>query len=123
MSEEKHEIRERFRAEVLARDRHRCMLCGRSGVPLDVHHIIPRKLMPGGGYVPENGITLCAVRDGDGRLSCHERAEGVLDDILSGRRKNPRDAAPTPDALFGRIGSSWIIALAAAAKAAKERGE
>lgn len=45
-------------------------MCGRSDVKLDVHHITNRKMMPNGGYVKENGITLCDCYD-----VCHFRAE------------------------------------------------
>jgi len=34
---------------------------------LDAHHICDRNLMPNGGYVLENGISLCP--------ECHEKAE------------------------------------------------
>jgi hypothetical protein len=36
-------------------------------LPLDAHHITDRSLMPFGGYVPQNGISLCP--------QCHELAE------------------------------------------------
>ncbi len=81
MSEEKRLIRAQFRAFVFGRDKYRCRLCGRavydrqdenpdyvSGeVAADAHHITPRDEMPYGGYVHENGITLCDP--------CHKRAE------------------------------------------------
>lgn len=34
---------------------------------LDAHHITDRRLMPNGGYVKENGISLCE--------DCHKKAE------------------------------------------------
>ncbi len=34
---------------------------------LDAHHITDRKLMPNGGYVKENAISLCS--------ECHRKAE------------------------------------------------
>jgi 5-methylcytosine-specific restriction endonuclease McrA len=72
MSSEKKLIRERFRNETFTRDKHRCRVCGwalfRPGeVELDAHHITDRNLMPNGGYVKENGISLCPT--------CHQKAE------------------------------------------------
>jgi hypothetical protein len=50
-------------------------MCGRKASSLeealeifDIHHITDRSLMPSGGYVLENGITLC-------KDPCHLRAE------------------------------------------------
>lgn len=63
-------IRARFRKAVFKRDGHKCVMCG---VPeseveqLDAHHIIDRNEIPYGGYVPENGISLCP--------ECHLKAE------------------------------------------------
>jgi hypothetical protein len=37
---------------------------------LDAHHIVNRNDMPNGGYVKENGITLCKVGE-----NCHLKAE------------------------------------------------
>lgn len=59
--------RDRFREAVCERDRHRCVRCGASGVPLDAHHILERKLWPDGGYYLANGATLCGA--------CHLLAE------------------------------------------------
>ena len=54
--------RKEFNLACLKRDDYGCRVCGRratmSDFTLDVHHIIPRKEMPNGGYVPSNGITL-----------------------------------------------------------------
>lgn len=63
-------VRERFRNGVFNRDGHKCKVCGRSDVKLDAHHITDRNDMPNGGYVKENGITLCDTADG-----CHSKAE------------------------------------------------
>lgn len=90
----KKEVRAAFRKAVFERDKYRCRVCGTCGrdrqggedhlhffgealrnhngladiLPLlDSHHITPRKNMPNGGYVPENGVSLC-----DG---CHVKAE------------------------------------------------
>ena len=66
----KKTIRNNFRNEVLKRDNYRCKVCGRSDVNLDAHHITDRSLMTSGGYVIENGITLCDTENG-----CHIKAE------------------------------------------------
>jgi 5-methylcytosine-specific restriction endonuclease McrA len=71
MSAEKKKIRENFRNAVFQRDGHKCKGCGwsliTSETPLDAHHITDRNEMPNGGYVKENGISLCP--------GCHEKAE------------------------------------------------
>lgn len=81
MKSTKKQIRNAFREEVFERDNHRCVKCGYSGVQprspewrakyrtnvLDAHHITDRHEMPNGGYVVENGITLCD--------ECHLKAE------------------------------------------------
>jgi 5-methylcytosine-specific restriction endonuclease McrA len=67
MSSEKKKNRENFRNVVFERDKHKCVTCGVSNVPLDAHHIMDRNEMPNGGYVKENGISLC--------YSCHLKAE------------------------------------------------
>lgn len=73
MSLSKKEIRKKFRDVCFARDKYSCVMCGLqtskalAEFQLDCHHIIPRKDMPNGGYVKENGVSLCAV--------CHQKAE------------------------------------------------
>jgi hypothetical protein len=74
MSQKKKLIRESFRNEVFSRDENKCRKCDENAV--DAHHITDRREMPNGGYVKENGISLCAT--------CHEKAEvwhisGTLD--------------------------------------------
>lgn len=51
--------RDSFRNGVLLRDGHKCVACGASGVRLDAHHIIERRLWDDGGYYLDNGATLC----------------------------------------------------------------
>ena len=102
VSSDKKLTRQRFRDSVFARDGHRCKVCGWSlqtaEVHLDAHHITDRTLMPNGGYVKENGITLCPAH--------HELAEvfhstGVAHPGFS------------PDDLYARIGSSHELAVKA----------
>lgn len=65
----KTQIRARFRKNVFERDGYTCVTCGTEGDAdeLDAHHITDRNEIPHGGYVKENGITLCAT--------CHIKAE------------------------------------------------
>lgn len=67
-------------------------------VKLDAHHITDRTLMPNGGYVKENGISLCP--------GCHEKAEVF---------HSTGTALPgwSPDDLYEVIGSSYSLAHAA----------
>jgi 5-methylcytosine-specific restriction endonuclease McrA len=58
MSQQKKLIRQNFRDSTFARDGHKCVFCGRDD-GLDAHHITDRNQMPNGGYVKENGITVC----------------------------------------------------------------
>jgi hypothetical protein len=102
-------LRGEFRARVLARDRFSCKVCGSTPNRLDVHHITNRNDLPGGGYVSENGISLCPP--------CHEKAERCLQLV-----SNPKLWAPyvpigedplasyTPNELYKLIGSSQELA-------------
>lgn len=69
----KKEIRAQFRSSALKRDQYKCVMCGFKSTPdkaedeLDVHHITDRKEIINGGYVKENGISLCS--------ECHLKAE------------------------------------------------
>lgn len=58
--------REFFQLDVFNRDSHRCVWCGRTD-NLVAHHLIERRLWPDGGYVSDNGVTLCPA--------CHYDAE------------------------------------------------
>ena len=69
MMSEKKQIRQAFREAVFKRDGYKCKICGFAEIEvLDAHHITDRHLMPNGGYVLENGITLCTI-------NCHQMAE------------------------------------------------
>ena len=67
MSKKKKETREKFRNDVFSRDKNKCRKCGKANCELDAHHITDRNEMPNGGYVRENGISLCE--------DCHYNAE------------------------------------------------
>jgi 5-methylcytosine-specific restriction endonuclease McrA len=74
MSSQKKLVRASFREAVFKRDGHKCRVCGLfeekiifDNGKLDAHHITDRNEMPNGGYVKENGISLCP--------ECHEKAE------------------------------------------------
>lgn len=97
MSSEKKKIREKFRSDVFARDGNKCKMCGVSNQGNhDAHHITDRSLMPGGGYVKENGITLCPP--------CHEKAE-----IFHSTGKIVSGWSPTD--LYNKIGSNYGLAM------------
>lgn len=99
MSSNKKQVRANFRQAVFSRDGNRCRCCGKSGCELDAHHITDRTLMPNGGYVPENGITLCGT--------CHELAEKYHSTGVAERLFSPSD-------LYDLIGSSYEAAVRAA---------
>lgn len=73
MGAEKKLIRKNFRDACYKRDKYCCATCGfKSSVEkaeeqLDAHHITDRNELPNGGYVKENGISLCE--------ECHKKAE------------------------------------------------
>lgn len=70
---EKKAVRKMFRDACYKRDGFRCAKCpfkssmDKAEEELDAHHITDRSLMPNGGYVKENGISLCT--------DCHIKAE------------------------------------------------
>lgn len=93
MSSKKKQIRANFNEVCLKRDGYKCRICGRSNVTLEVHHITDRTELPNGGYVLENGITLCPED--------HMSAEKFH---ISGGRE--WDYLMHPDNLYEKIGSS-----------------
>ena len=117
----KGRVRKKFRNETFERDNCACRLCGadfsHTDNPewfLDAHHITDRNKMPNGGYVPENGISLCKENlDEEGNLveSCHMKAERfhMSDGFewLEGAH---------PDDLYKLIGSSYEEAVEASEK-------
>lgn len=96
MSRRKKLIRQKFRRSVFSRDDYKCAVCGvpeKDVAQLDAHHVTDRSLMPNGGYVEENGITLCP--------ECHRKAEVW-------HATDHEECVPGyhPDALYEIIGSS-----------------
>lgn len=71
-------------------------------IHINAHHITSREDMPNGGYVKENGITLCDR----GTLGCHYRAEMFLKGLTNDDVK-----VWSPEALYKKINSSYEIAF------------
>jgi len=59
--------RKQFNEDCRERDGNKCVFCDETE-NLDVHHITDRHDMPNGGYVAENGITVCDSH----HLSCEK---------------------------------------------------
>ena len=87
----KNTARDDFRNGVFKRDGFKCRFCGKPAI--DAHHITDRHEMPNGGYVLENGISLCE--------ECHLDAE----QFHISRGKDWKDGKH-PDDLYRIIGSS-----------------
>lgn len=110
MSSSKKEVRRNFRDTSFKRDKYKCVMCSFQSSPeksleeLDCHHITPRDEMPNGGYVKENGISLCS--------ECHLKAEEFYSTGV---------AFPgfSPEELYKRINSS----LESAVKTSKKLGD
>lgn len=99
MKKQLKEARKEFREKVFKRDDNSCVMCDcHESDDIAAHHIINRNHIPYGGYVPNNGITLCS--------DCHLRAE----DTYFGRSQY-YDQDYTPDKLFMAIGSNWLDVL------------
>ena len=107
MSNGKKVIRKNFRDACYKRDGFRCAMCSmkscldKAEKELDAHHITDRNLMPSGGYVKENGISLCPA--------CHEKAE-----IYHSTGTAVEGFAP--DDLYKEINSSYEKAVEASNK-------
>lgn len=110
--QDKKKIRAAFRDAVFSRDRFTCKGCGEKGTveTLDAHHVTNRDLMPNGGYVEENGITLCKKTGG-----CHEKAEAydANSNIVPGFE---------PATLYLLIDSTYARAVEASQKLKMDRG-
>lgn len=97
----KKEVREKFRTDVFSRDKDTCKVCGikRDKSELDAHHITDRNEMPNGGYVKENGITVC-------KEECHIKVEQFH---ISGGKEWVEGLHPND--LYNMIGSSKELAI------------
>lgn len=89
-------IRKIFREQVFLRDSNKCKIC--NNLAIDAHHITDRSLMPNGGYVIENGISLCE--------NCHMKAEEFH---ISDGKNWYKDMYP--DDLYRLINSSEKLAI------------
>lgn len=104
----KKKIREDFRAAVFKRDKFICQICGTKSTQskaeelFDAHHITDRHLFEFGGYVLENGITVCD----DGENSCHMKCEQFH--ITNGKSWMP---GFHPNDLYNKIKSSFELAI------------
>lgn len=124
MSDFKKSIRKQFRLSVFERDSYKCRGCGKQGydhndaqevakqessgaylVPLDAHHITSRDEMVAGGYVKENGISLCP--------ECHMKAEVP----------HAANIEFLPESLYRSIGSSKNNAHMACLELQKKNGQ
>lgn len=117
----KADVRAAFRRAVFGRDRYRCVVCGRQWSEADAdpslgrinaHHITDRREFPNGGYVPENGVTVC-----DGEGSCHWRCEA----FHRTEGEAPEEGL-SPSDLYAKIGSTYVAALNADARLSKQHG-
>jgi hypothetical protein len=99
----KKQVREAFRQAVFTRDRHQCRKCGTKNCKLDAHHITDRNDLPNGGYVLENGISLCEV--------CH-----ALSEVWHASGQSTFETGYHPDDLYNLIDSSWEKAWEASDK-------
>jgi 5-methylcytosine-specific restriction endonuclease McrA len=96
VSHKKKQVRAAFRDAVFRRDGYRCVLCHMSAV--DAHHITDRHVLPNGGYVPANGISLCA--------DCHVKAESF-------HARGQAEPGYAPHELYAAIGSTYEAAYRA----------
>jgi 5-methylcytosine-specific restriction endonuclease McrA len=114
MGKRKKEIRSNFRKDVFERDNYTCQVCGETRLAevLDAHHVTDRSLMPNGGYVKENGITVCQEDIEEGhKLTCHMRVEQFH--ISNG--ENWEEGLHPVD-LYTIIGSSEEIAISSSVR-------
>jgi len=98
----KKEIRNNFRSAVFNRDKMTCKVCDKKHTSiegLDAHHVTDRSEMPNGGYVKENGITVC-------KDECHMRVEQFH--ITGGQLW---EEGLHPNDLYKKISSSKELAI------------
>jgi len=106
----KKDTRKNFRDEVFKRDNYTCRVCGIRAVTnpdwFDAHHITDRSEMPNGGYVKENGITVCNKPLISYEISCHMKCEKYH--ITGGQEW---EEGLHPDDLYKLINSSKELAI------------
>lgn len=115
----KKEIRKKFKESVFKRDGFSCKWCAKkysvenAELFLDAHHITDRNEMPNGGYIKENGISLCKLNPETNQEadSCHMKAEKFH--ISGGLEWNE---GMHPDDLYKLIGSSKEEAIKSSQK-------
>lgn len=106
MNNSKKKVRANFRNSVFKRDNYTCQGCGKkysieiAEENLDAHHVQSRKIFQFGGYVEENGVSLCK----NGKFSCHQKAEQWLNE-------GHGELGYSPEELYGKIGSSFELAI------------
>ena len=116
MAKNKNKVRRKFRDDTFNRDGNCCKWCGEDFSDqdhpenyLDAHHITDRNKMPNGGFVKENGISLCKEKlneKGENAESCHMKAE--MFHISEGLHWEP---GMHPDDLYKLIGSLKELAI------------
>lgn len=105
MKSNKKKTREEFKKTVFERDKYTCLGCDTvfndktANEYLDAHHITDRNDIINGGYVKENGISLCKEK-------CHMKAE--LYHITKGIEWTE---GMHPNDLYEKIGSSKELAI------------
>lgn len=116
----KKDIRKKFKQDVFKRDKYTCKCCflkyteEEAEIYLDAHHITDRNKMPNGGYVKENGISLCKyeqlnkmeLSSKSEENSCHMKAEKFH--ITEGKEWTE---GIHPDDLYKKIESSYEKAI------------
>ena len=101
----KKDIRKKFKQDVFKRDKYCCVMCGNkysietADEFLDSHHIKDRNEIINGGYVKENGISLCKEK-------CHLKAEQFH--ISNGENW---ESGFHPNDLYAKINSSYEKAV------------
>ena len=79
-----------FREAVFSRDGGRCVFCAAPAV--DAHHLLERRLWSDGGYIPDNGISVCGV--------CHVLCEQTLYSVEEGRAAADITTVVVPEHLY-----------------------
>lgn len=89
--------REDFKAQVFARSKGRCVICGAPAV--DAHHIVERKLFEDGGYYLDNGAAVCEAD--------HWRCETTVLDVAHVREASGIVHLVVPPSMQGHDIDKW----------------